>query len=1167
MDYGAYLDAQDYKVNSLNGNAIEYNISVSGTNCTIDVGDFIKDAYTNKKPWMMNESRYYAQLSIETLNDTGHLTIDTLRNNIKLKVDYDENAAIMPSTPKSPDIAQTSTIQAESTCEVYVSPNGSDTTGNGTTNSPFKTITKGINFAALNNCNAVKVAEGTYYESIAMANGVSILGGYSSDFNTRDWTMHKTKIDGSGSSRCILAENINSQTKIEGLTIQNGYISEYDNWGPGIYSTNCSSNLIINDNEIKSNYSAYGGGGIALKSSSVQIYNNKIINNNSASGAGIYLSSSAADIHHNEFKNNSGNYGAAIYSYQSVTEIHDNIIAENSSLWGNGIYMYESNTEIYNNQIKNNVEDSGLIYFDYAYSYNRANIHDNIINNNSGNYGIYGYLDESNIYNNQIESNSSIYLSGIVVGGYENPLISANIFGNSIKNNENSTIVTFYNISRIYNNIIEGNNFTEYNTTGIFTFDSKADIYNNVLKNNISSNSPYVREAGSGISCEGQFGPNGTVKIINNTLINNDAEVIYLSRSHGITMINNIISGNNANTGVYKDAGSSISEFKNNCFYDIQNNYYFNNEGTYITNEAGLNSIGGTDASGNIVSDPLMDTDNMHLLFTSPCIDAGIDAVPYISSLTNDFFGNKRPYPDGGQYDIGASEASLGIVTNAELVCTFEYDAMSRVIMQSNANATFSIYEYDPVGNLRKLIHQKENLDIIEKFCYTYDRVGNRMSMTNIDGPVTYRYDNTYQLTRADYSDGEYEVFQYDVIGNRETYNKNGTITIYNYDIEDRLLQAGDTTYEYDDNGNQIESTTGGVTATYEYNEENLLKKYTTRGVDAEYYYDSFSKRISKSVNGTNTYCVYDGIQFGANVLSEYNGLTNMKVKYVMHPGRLYAPISQNINNTDYYYYKGGPGSIVALADKNANIINKYKYYSFGESKTKIEIIENSFQYTSQQIDKESEFYNYKSRMFNPVVGRFIQKDKALIGINIYKYVNNNPIIYLDRLGYSWCHDDFVSYYYTGGGVAIDLGDTEVDLLSDFQGSASVENSVQNFAVSVEGIVADEVTKKLNEMDCDAGDVDIWRSGEDDDNTNVENDGCLFSIGNSDFSRKYGCSIYIIWDIGTYSYNYVCELDFSIEDKFKDPLGDEIGELPLATLYDIDASWTIVIQGSESKTK
>ncbi len=138
--------------------------------------------------------------------------------------------------------------------------------------------------------------------------------------------------------------------------------------------------------------------------------------------------------------------------------------------------------------------------------------------------------------------------------------------------------------------------------------------------------------------------------------------------------------------------------------------------------------------------------------------------------------------------------------------------------------------------------------EIIEKFCYQYDKVGNRLAVTNLDGPTFYQYEKTYQLTHANYPDGEYEVFFYDPAGNRTNYNKNGVITHYNYDAEDRLLKAGDAIYHYDPNGNQIISIENGKTNWFEYNEENLLSKFTGDNVTAEYTYGPFGRRIRKTI-------------------------------------------------------------------------------------------------------------------------------------------------------------------------------------------------------------------------------------------------------------------------------------------------------------------------------
>ena len=94
-----------------------------------------------------------------------------------------------------------------------------------------------------------------------------------------------------------------------------------------------------------------------------------------------------------------------------------------------------------------------------------------------------------------------------------------------------------------------------------------------------------------------------------------------------------------------------------------------------------------------------------------------------------------------------------------------------------------------------------------------------------------------------------------------------------------------------------------------------------------------------------------------------------------MHPQIVDIPIIQKRNTDNYYYYKEGLGSVVALADKTAVIKNKYIYYAFGGSKSKVELIENCYQYTSRENDKETKLYYYRSRTYNPFIGRFIQKD------------------------------------------------------------------------------------------------------------------------------------------------------------------------------------------------
>ncbi|MDD5067420.1 MAG: Ser-Thr-rich GPI-anchored membrane family protein [bacterium] len=77
------------------------------------------------------------------------------------------------------------------------------------------------------------------------------------------------------------------------------------------------------------------------------------------------------------------------------------------------------------------------------------------------------------------------------------------------------------------------------------------------------------------------------------------------------------------------------------------------------------------------MADPMMEPDMIHLQPNSPCINAGIDPRAYISELTNDFFGTRRPYPAGGRYDIGAVEATNILLNTAPAISVIEPDGIN----------------------------------------------------------------------------------------------------------------------------------------------------------------------------------------------------------------------------------------------------------------------------------------------------------------------------------------------------------------------------------------------------------------------------------------------------------------------------------------------------------
>ena len=356
----------------------------------------------------------------------------------------------------------------------YVSATkGSDTTGNGSINKPWKSITfalSSINDASQGKQYAIEVAEGKYDEpTIQLKKFVDIYGGFNADKWDRDIFTYETVLEGSGKHRIALG---NDNTRIDGFTFRGGTVRG-------------------------------DGGAILCKSVSPTISNNFFRTNKTL----------GPENWHPKFWHEKANDGGAICCSDGATAvIVNNVFYKNETENGRGAGIALNNKcggEIFNNVFIKNVSglndpsrssDGGAVsVFNWSHPLIEGNIiidNKSLTHNDAG--GVWVALWSSAVVSKNVflDNESGDDAGALFVGGqehrYDRPLdtmppkdkffvtIDRNIFmGNrNPSNNSGVTRFTMESRGKFSNNLCAYNN-------GVYFQRCEAEIVNNTMMENL----------------------------------------------------------------------------------------------------------------------------------------------------------------------------------------------------------------------------------------------------------------------------------------------------------------------------------------------------------------------------------------------------------------------------------------------------------------------------------------------------------------------------------------------------------------------------------------------------------------------------------------------------------------------------------------------------------
>jgi RHS repeat-associated protein len=328
---------------------------------------------------------------------------------------------------------------------------------------------------------------------------------------------------------------------------------------------------------------------------------------------------------------------------------------------------------------------------------------------------------------------------------------------------------------------------------------------------------------------------------------------------------------------------------------------------------------------------------------------------------------------------------------------SYEYDAIYQLInaqgrkhagqtdVQPKANLnTNSQFRNHPFVNSGNINPNDANAFRNYTETYTYDKAGNlteqHHNAKNSEWTRTFEYNNTSNRLTKTTINGDAYTYTYDAHGNMYGLE---TVSNEEWDFNDQFKQAdltggGTVYYVYDHNGERV-------------------------------------RKITERANGTIQERIYFG---GVEIYRERNGANTITLEretlHVMDDQQRIAlvdtpvikPAGSNETQLLRYQYSNHLNSASIELDEAAQLISYEEYFPYGTTSfatidSNREVAAKRYRYSGKERDEESGLNYHGNRYYATWLCRWTKCDPIEIkaGLNVYRYVNNNPLRFIDTSG------------------------------------------------------------------------------------------------------------------------------------------------------------------------
>jgi RHS repeat-associated protein len=379
------------------------------------------------------------------------------------------------------------------------------------------------------------------------------------------------------------------------------------------------------------------------------------------------------------------------------------------------------------------------------------------------------------------------------------------------------------------------------------------------------------------------------------------------------------------------------------------------------------------------------------------------------------------------------------------LTVSYAYDDYNRLVIPArfrNAAGTELQGNSERPNNVTHLVMALSGTT--KTIDFTYDKAGNRVSDIRPNNTSTaYEYDQAQRVTKVLHQANANTLLQcnlaYNKVGSvtQETLSGNAHIEpglpaadIATYDSCNQVTLRNGSAYTYDDDGNLTAIANGEFSATYtpENRPSQITRKRDAVTETIQYTYDANGLRVKRSLVGGVTSQFHYGPD--DRLLFTTDGAGTVTSSYVWNGPALAAVLSGASLSTDLRYpHLNRLGNVMALTDSTGAPTVKYAYQPYGftyRETVPAGAADANFLTFVGGLGVQDEgvgLFYMKNRFYDANTGRFLQRDPIGFegGINLYAYVENNPVLNIDPEGL-WEWNDLKYPLAIGAGLLSGVG-------------------------------------------------------------------------------------------------------------------------------------------------